>query len=610
MAGQMYNAHHDGSALVVTAGLNDGTVYSDDMALAPAKGFAQADINRQFTKISWEVRNGASTALAMRRAYKVAATAPGGPVYVAVSRNALQEAVKGDVWSRDAFLVEARPRPAVDQVQALARLLVEAKRPVVIVGDELWKSGAAPEAIALCERLGVAMAGSGMTAFQYLSVAHPQYVGGRYTEDRPYPFGSADLVVQLGTRDLGGGAIPERPPVNPAASFVAVGLDTNMLGRTQPLDLAVVGDVKQTVKDLADAVGALATIDRLAKIRQDRLAAVTPAIASAAAERLARARKVFEQSPIHPDRLGYELEQGLDRNAIVVTENIPGLAGKNDFLRFGHRPDDKLGIATAGSSLGWGPGAALGIKLGAPDRQVVLSIGDGSVMYSASGFWSFARYQVPVLTIVWNNRNYQTVRGAYARYEKRMAATGHYHGVYLGDPDIDFVKLAESQGVRGQRVTSAPNRPGIRDSARPARGRLRQGRIPGHGSRGADARRRGTGQSDRHHRGELRVPARLRGARRDRRTRERHGRAGPRLPDPRRRGALRAGGSLPVGGGREGARAGRSLSRFPRRARTRRPSRAGGGRPRAGAALHQFTDRRQPQRVDSRARAADRSVSD
>ncbi len=130
-------------------------------------------------------------------------------------------------------------------------------------------------------------------------------------------------------------------------------------------------------------------------------------------------------------------------------------AGKNDFLRFGHRPDDKLGIATAGSSLGWGPGAALGIKLGAPDRQVVLSIGDGSVMYSASGFWSFARYQVPVLTIVWNNRNYQTVRGAYARYEKRMAATGHYHGVYLGDPDIDFVKLAESQGVRGQRVTSA-----------------------------------------------------------------------------------------------------------------------------------------------------------
>lgn len=455
MAGQMYNAHHDGSALIVTAGLNDATVYSDDMALAPAKGFAQADINRQFTKISWEVRNGASTALAMRRAYKVAATAPGGPVYVAVSRGALQEAVKGDVWSREAFLVEARPRPAVDQVQALARLLVEAKRPAVILGDEVWKAGAAAEAVALCELVGAAMAGSGMASFQYLSVAHPQWAGGRYTEARPYPFGGADLVIQLGTRDPGSGMIPETPPVNPAATFVAVGLDTNMLGRTQPLDLAVVGDVRQTVRDLTDAVTSLATKDRLAKIRDERLALVRPPIAAAAAERLGRAQKTFEQSPIHPDRLGYELEQHLDRNAIVVTENTPGLAGKNDFLRFGHRvADDKLGMATGGSSLGWGPGAALGIKLGAPDRQVVLSIGDGSVMYSASGFWSLARYQVPVLTVVWNNRNYQTVRGAYARYDKRMAATGHYHGVYLGDPDIDFVKLAESQGVRGQRVTS------------------------------------------------------------------------------------------------------------------------------------------------------------
>ena len=55
-------------------------------------------------------------------------------------------------------------------------------------------------------------------------------------------------------------------------------------------------------------------------------------------------------------------------------------------------------------------GAATGAKLAAPDRQVVCHIGDGSVMYSASGFWTQARYEVPVLTVVTNNRNYQTVR--------------------------------------------------------------------------------------------------------------------------------------------------------------------------------------------------------
>jgi benzoylformate decarboxylase len=128
--------------------------------------------------------------------------------------------------------------------------------------------------------------------------------------------------------------------------------------------------------------------------------------------------------------------------------------GQHDFLRFGPRAEDKLGVSHTGNSLGWGVGAAVGAKLAAPDRQVVLSIGDGSLMYSAAGFWTMARYEVPVLTVVWNNRNYQTVRNAAYRYNRRMAETGKYHGLYLGDPDIDFVKLAESQGVRGERVTN------------------------------------------------------------------------------------------------------------------------------------------------------------
>jgi thiamine pyrophosphate-dependent acetolactate synthase large subunit-like protein len=240
-----------------------------------------------------------------------------------------------------------------------------------------------------------------------------------------------------------------------AARYVAVGLDTDMLGRTRALDLAVVGEVKVTIKDLADAIGALATKDRIARIRDERRAVVTAATAQARAARLEQARKVFNQTVIHPDQVGYEMEQALETNALLVTENAPGLQGKHDFLSYGPRPDQKQNIGHAGGSLGWGVGAAVGAKLAAPDRQVVLSIGDGSVMYSASGFWSMARHSTPILTIVWNNHNYQTVRSGAHRYNKRMVATGKYPGLYLGDPDIDFVKLAESQGVKGQRVTSA-----------------------------------------------------------------------------------------------------------------------------------------------------------
>jgi len=451
IAGQMYNAHFDGSGLVVTAGMSDNTLASDDMVLAPRPGFSQSEINRQFTKIAWDVRAGASSALAIRRAYKLAGTSPGGPVYVAFSTRALAESVTAEVFPRDAFLVDARPRAAADQVEAAARLLVEASRPIVLLGDEVFKADAAVDAVALCDMLGLPMLTPNLPAFNYLSATNPLYLGTRVDNDRPYPYGNADLIVQVGARELGGNA----PAMAGGARYVAIGLDTNMLGRTRALDLAVVGDVKVAVRDLADAARSLVTADRLARIREERMSVVTSATAAARAERLARARRVFNQSVIHPDQVGYEMEQGLERNALLVTENAPGLQGKHDFLSYGPGPEQKQNVGHAGGSLGWGVGAAVGAKLAAPDRQVVLSIGDGSLMYSASGFWSMARHSTPVLTIVWNNRNYQTVRNGAYRYNKRMVETGRYPGLYLGDPDIDFVKLAESQGVQGQRVTNA-----------------------------------------------------------------------------------------------------------------------------------------------------------
>jgi acetolactate synthase-1/2/3 large subunit len=147
------------------------------------------------------------------------------------------------------------------------------------------------------------------------------------------------------------------------------------------------------------------------------------------------------------------MNKALDADAIIVSEN---LGGAYDQFNFGFRPDEKMWIYNTGISLGWGVGAAAGVKLGEPNRQVVLSIGDGSVMYSAAGFWTMARYSIPVLTVVWNNLNYQTVRRSYARYNGKMSESQHFVGTYLGEPDIDFVKLAQSQGFEGEKVTE-PN---------------------------------------------------------------------------------------------------------------------------------------------------------
>lgn len=137
IGGQMFNVHRDGSRIFITAGLSDITKFSDDLQLAPSAGFNQIDINQQFTKMSWEVRNGASCAIAARRAYKLTSTAPGGPVYIGYSRDALAERVSGEIWPKESFMIDARPRPAADKLEALARMLVEADRPAIIFGDEV-----------------------------------------------------------------------------------------------------------------------------------------------------------------------------------------------------------------------------------------------------------------------------------------------------------------------------------------------------------------------------------------------------------------------------------------------------------------------------------------
>lgn len=458
MAGQLYNSHRDGSALVVTAGMVDPTTFSDDVRLAARQGFDQTDVNRQFTKLSWNVRNAASVPMVTRRAFKVAGTAPGGPVYVCYGTAALEsKGVTGDIWPREAFMLQARPRPATDQIEQLAKSLVEADRPILIAGDEVWKANAQAELVYVCELLGLpasvgAVPGSPTVAqaFCNFPTSHPQYVGA-FTPLAPYEKRQPDVVFEVGTRgDLSELTLPPKPTIDQSTRVFAAGIDTATLGRTQPLDLGIVADVRETLKDLATAVSSFATAARLKEIRQKRLAIVTAFAREQESATQAAGRSNFDKRPIHPDRIGYEINRALRQDAIIVSEN---LTASNQFFKLGFREDEKVWLSTTGNSLGWGVGAAIGAKIGAPDRQVLLSIGDGSVMYSASGFWSMARYGVPVLVVVWNNYNYQTVRERFHTYSGRMATTGHYHGMYLGDPEIDFVKLAESQGVRGEKVT-------------------------------------------------------------------------------------------------------------------------------------------------------------
>lgn len=463
MAGQLYNAHWNESALVVTAALVDPTVSSDNVILAPRPGFAQVDVIRQFTKLAWEVRNPASIPLALRRAFKLATTPPCGPVYVAFASSALATpGVTAEVIDQARFTVPVRPRPDAAQIEQAARWLIDADAPLLLLGPSLRASGAVPATVALAEALGVPVldvsgwifGDSGFPTQHALS-----YDGrGPILGMSPGFFQQFDLFVGLGTEDL----IPvsDDPRTSNlslprSACRIAVGLDTNAMARTQPIDLPIVADVGRTVEDLLDAVTSLLTEERLQKIRRARYDKATREITAFRQAVAGQVRANFGKQPMTPDEAGMIIDELLDADAITVHENLSALMLSRFDILAAYGQGARRRMGARGSSLGWGVGAAIGAKLGEPDRQIVLHIGDGSVMYSAAGFWSMARYGTAVLTIVWNNQNYETVRAAYALYQGTMAKTGHYTGMYLGDPDIDFVKLAASQGVAGVKATTS-----------------------------------------------------------------------------------------------------------------------------------------------------------
>jgi thiamine pyrophosphate-dependent acetolactate synthase large subunit-like protein len=166
------------------------------------------------------------------------------------------------------------------------------------------------------------------------------------------------------------------------------------------------------------------------------------------------------RSPIHPDELALAMDEELDENCILVHEYQQS---SQQFFTIGPGEHEKKWVSNKGVCLGWGVGAAIGAKIAAPDRQVVLNIGDGSVMYSAAGFWTMARYEVPVLTIVSNNHSYDSVRINYALYNGRMKAANRFTGTILDNPQIDFVGLAKAEGCDGIRVEKAADlRPALK----------------------------------------------------------------------------------------------------------------------------------------------------
>ncbi len=448
LAGQLFNAQVAGSSLLVIAG-DWASELQDYRGLAPFPGLSQAESMRPLTKearCAYQVHaNPAAITVATTRALREATTPPTGPVYLSISAELLlREGLEAQIGEAAQYRIE-RPAAARPQtVEAIARRLGEARCPALIFGDDVWRDGAQAEAVRLAEVLEAPVF-STRQIFPNFPTRHPLYCG-MYPPTKEFQEVSGlkpDALFLVGCQGVHGSVT--EPTV------MQIGPNPLLMGRHYPLDVAVQCELRGTLHDLGETLQRLHAADRIAGWARQR--GKVRAYARLLIEREENLVREHEHDAlVHPSVLGAQLAEVLPRDSMMVQESS---TARTTLLPFGHR--DMGWTRSGGGSLGWGVGGAIGAKIAVGrERPVVLHLGDGALTYSAAGFWTMARYNTAVLTVVSNNDSYQIVRHNWAREvpDSKMVRDGRYPGLFLGAPATDYVALARSQGVDGECVTT------------------------------------------------------------------------------------------------------------------------------------------------------------
>lgn len=440
--GQMINVWAASLPVVMITFVGDTGSYADRITLDLGHNVGPTSIGAPFMKANWTVIDPAGLATAVDRAIKVAMTPPIGPVHIAAYDRILgAEHITTEIIGGP----PVRPRagyPDDRDVEELARILHEAERPLIYVGDGVNKSGAEKQLAAIADHFGANVA-SMWGDLRGVSAAHPLHCGyfrGPVMEMEP------DHIIAIGVRHGGSGNPMDFDTFKSAKKIVAIGPDVEIFENIPGLDMAILADEGRVIERLAELAGR----EYESKAYHERRET-----AHANALRLRNDRRTALQSPteipgfVRPLALLDAVDAGLEKlgGGIITTEQFA--VPLEDVLE---KPDGGKNtyIRPAGGSEGYGMGAPLGAKLAAPDTPVVGMVGDGSVYYSDSAFWSAAHHEIPVLYVVPNNSAYGIVAGAFGGADGVMKDTGEYAGVVLDG--IDIVQLAGSFGVEGRKV--------------------------------------------------------------------------------------------------------------------------------------------------------------
>jgi benzoylformate decarboxylase len=394
------------------------------------------------SKWHWSVPNTDVLPDITRRAIRVAMTAPGGPVSINYPEDVLERETTATIIPQEKFNVPAAIKAPPDVIEKAARMLLEARSPCLYVGSEAWTSGARAAVVELAELLGIpamrVLIDSWVDCFP---TDHPLFINAEYTPNVRFPRGVDVLLVF-------GGFMP-RPG---AAKTSHITTDRSEINKAHPSELPILADTRLAALDLIAAIKSMATAERLASIAKPRAEEIRAFNHSMGESLNVVAKANWDNTPISWQRLAVELDNALDPDALIIDELSTEKTKIYSYIRTREGGRTRIGRAIQ-QALGWGVGLSMGAKLARPNQQVVSFVGDGAFMFGQiEALWTMARYEVPVITVVFNNRSYNEPRQRILGKMGKQGQLGKDMACYLGSPDVDFAKLASGFGIAGEVV--------------------------------------------------------------------------------------------------------------------------------------------------------------
>ncbi|CAG7844874.1 Acetolactate synthase large subunit IlvB1 [Pseudoclavibacter triregionum] len=423
-----------------------GQVFS---TLMGTDAFQEADIvgiTMPITKHSFLVKRAEDIPGAIAAAYQIASTGRPGPVLVDITKDA-QQAEFDFSWPPKVELPGYRPilRAHGKQIAAAAQLIREAKKPVFYLGGGIVRAGAAKEVQALVERTG-APAVTTLMARGAFPDSHEQNLGmpGMHgTVPAVLALQEADLLVAIGAR-FDDRVTGKAELFAPHAKIVHVDIDPAEIGKIRTADVPIVGDAKEVAEDLLAAIDAEWGEERpeleawwewLGKLREEYPLGFAPTT----------------DGLLAPQAIIRRISELTGPEAIYAAGVGQHQMWSAQFIEF-ERPNSWLNSGGAGT-MGYAVPAAMGAKVGEPDRVVWAIDGDGCFQMTNQELATCAINRIPIKVAVINNSSLGMVRQWQTlfydgRYSNTDLNTGHETAMIP-----DFVKLADAYGALGIRVT-------------------------------------------------------------------------------------------------------------------------------------------------------------